>query len=71
MSGLILNKQYIKFSGNRHFVMLAQINSFYCIADENEVVFYDQKSQRRGIIDFKQTLPLIWDLHNYSEEEFK
>lgn len=51
--------------------MLAQINAFYCIADENEVIFYDQLFQRRGIIDFKQTLPLVWDLHNYSEEEFK
>ena len=27
------------------------------------------KAQLRGVLNFKQSLPLSWDLHNYSEEE--
>jgi len=50
---------------------MCQINLFYGVVDEHDIIFYDQYCQNKAIINFKETLPLQWDFHNYSEEEFK
>jgi hypothetical protein len=46
------------------------VNIFYCVTDDHATTFYDLQCQSRGVLTSKETLPLNWDLHNYTEQEF-
>jgi hypothetical protein len=69
INAVLENQEYIQPAiQTNNFSLLSQINLFYCITDELITTFYDLECQRRGTINFRETLPVNWDLQNYTEQ---
>lgn len=50
--------------------MVWEMGQFFCITTGEQTTFYDLDCASKGVINSKETLPLNWDLHNYTEQEF-
>jgi|LakMenE01Jun11ns_1017448.scaffolds.fasta_scaffold7249360_1 hypothetical protein len=68
--GLVEELQYIRQKSYDPVEMVWEMGQFFCITTGEQTTFYDLECASKGVINSKETLPLNWDLHNYTEQEF-
>lgn len=63
---LVDEQQYIRQKNYDPVDMIWEMGQFFCITSGEQTTFYDLNGEGKGVINFKETLPLNWDLHNYT-----
>lgn len=68
--GLVEEQQYVRQKSYDPVELIWEMGQFFCITTGEQTTFYDLNCSSKGVINFKETLPFNWDLHNYTEQEF-
>lgn len=65
--GLVEEQEYIRQKSYEPVEMIWEMGQFFCMTTGEQTSFFDLSCASKGAINFKETLPLNWDLHNYTE----